>query len=152
VTSDNNSTASISAIPLSPVDTGPGDPANQSIGMLVSEATSQVSALVRAEVELAKAELSSEVKKALTGSVFFIAALVILLFSLFFLFFTLAEALWDLGLPRWASFGIVFAVMLLGAGGLAFLGYRRFKRIKAPERTINSVKDTAAALKRSSND
>ena len=34
-------------------------------------------ALVRAEVELARAEITRDVKKGLTGSVFFIAALVV---------------------------------------------------------------------------
>jgi hypothetical protein len=40
--------------------------------------------LVRAEVELARAEVTAEVKKGLQGSIFFIVALVIVLFSLFF--------------------------------------------------------------------
>ena len=65
----------------------------QSIGALVKEATAHVSTLVRAEVELARAEVTSEVKKGLQGSIFFIVALVIALFSLFYLFFALAELL-----------------------------------------------------------
>ena len=48
---------------------------------------------MRAEVELAKAEVTAEVRKGVTGSVFFTVAAVIGLFSLFFLFFTLAELL-----------------------------------------------------------
>ena len=79
------------SIPLSPEPVTP--PADQSIGSLVKEATAQISTLVRAEVELARAEVTAEVKKGLQGSIFFIIALAILLYSLFFLFFTLAEVL-----------------------------------------------------------
>jgi hypothetical protein len=66
---------------------------NPSIGDLVKDATAQVSTLVRAEVELAKAEITRDVKKGLTGSVFFILALVVLFYSTFFFFFFLAELL-----------------------------------------------------------
>ena len=68
-------------------------PPNASIGELVRDATAQVSTLVRAEVELAKAEITRDVKKGLTGSVYFIIALVVLLYSTFFMFFFLAELL-----------------------------------------------------------
>ena len=46
--------------------------AEPSIGELVKDATAQMSTLVRAEVELARAEITRDVKKGLTGSVFFI--------------------------------------------------------------------------------
>jgi uncharacterized membrane protein YqjE len=131
------------SIPLAPEPIPSTD--EKSIGGLVSEATKHVSTLVRAEVELARSEITAEVKKGLQGSVFFIVALTILLFSLFFLFFTLAEllAIW---LNRAAAFGIVFAVMLLAAGLFGFLGYRRVRKIKAPERTISTLKESAQVL------
>jgi hypothetical protein len=117
----------------------------QSIGELVREATTHVSTLVRAEVELARAEVTAEVKKGLQGSIFFVVALTILLFSLFFLFFTLAEVL-AIWLPPAAAFGIVFGVMLLTAGLFAFLGYLRVRRIRKPERTISSLRESAQVL------
>jgi hypothetical protein len=119
--------------------------ANQSIGHLVKDATTHLSTLIRAEVELAKAEVAKEVKKALVGSIFFIIALVVVLYSSFFFFFFLADLL-DIWLPRWAASAIVFGGMLLFAGLAAFLGFRRVKKIRAPERTISTIKDTAAAL------
>ncbi len=117
----------------------------QSIGGLVKEATAHVSTLVRAEVELARAEVTAEVKKGLQGSIFFIVALVIALFSLFYLFFTIAEVL-AIWLPRSAAFGITFALMLLIAGLFGFLGYLRVRKIRKPERTISSLKDSAQVL------
>jgi uncharacterized membrane protein YqjE len=131
-------------LPSIPLAREPGK-AEQSIGSLVRDATAQVSTLVRAEVELARAEITSEVRKGLQGSVFFIVALVVLLFSLFFAFFAIAEllALW---LNRAASFGIVFGIMLLVAGLFGLLGYRRVRKIRKPERTISSLKESAQVL------
>jgi hypothetical protein len=106
----------------------------------------QVSVLLRAEIELAKLELKAEAKKAVSGSVFFIAALTILMFSLFFVFFAIAELLADLGLWRSLSFTIVFIAMWLTAALLGFFGWRKVKRLRAPQRTIDTIKDTAAAL------
>ena len=116
-----------------------------SIGELVRDATAQMSTLVRAEVELAKAEITRDVKKGLTGSVFFILALVVLLYSTFFLFFFLAELL-DTWLWRWAAFLIVFILMLAVTAVFALLGYLKVRRIRGPQQTIASVKETTAAL------
>ena len=80
----------VTSIPLVDPHAPKDDP---SIGDLVKDATTQVSTLVRAEVELAKAEITRDVKKGLTGSVFFILALVVLFYSTFFFFFFLAELL-----------------------------------------------------------
>jgi hypothetical protein len=126
--------------------------AEQSIGGLVRDATAHVSTLVRAEVELAKGELKAEVKKGVKGGVYFIAALAILAFSMFFLFMALGYLLYDIGLPLSASFGIVFLLMLISAGLLGFLGYRRFRKIQAPHKTIESARDTVAALRHRGDD
>ncbi|MGH3436764.1 MAG: phage holin family protein [Sciscionella sp.] len=146
--SDNTVPGSTAAgsIPLSPADSAAG--ANgQSLGGLVRDATTHVSTLVRAEVELAKSEVTAEVKKGLKGSIFFIVALTVLLFSSFFFFFALAETIAYFGLPRPAAFGIVFAFMLIIAGLAGFLGYRKVRKLHAPQRTISTVKDTATALR-----
>ena len=119
--------------------------ADPSIGDLVKDATTQVSTLVRAEVELARAESVRDVKKGLTGSVFFIAALVELFYSTFFFIFFLAELL-DNWLWRWVAFLIVFAIMVVVGAVLALLGYLKVRRIRGPRQTIESVKETRTAL------
>ncbi|MBV8932011.1 MAG: phage holin family protein [Kutzneria sp.] len=136
----------VSSIPLTEEDAA-SVAAEQSVGGLVRDAMTHLSTLLRAEIELAKLELLAEVRKARTGSVFFLAALTVLLFSLFFFFFAVAELLADLGLYRSAAFGIVFFVMLLATAGLGLLGYRKVRGIRAPRRTIESVRDTVAALR-----
>ncbi|ACU34229.1 phage holin family protein [Actinosynnema mirum] len=118
-----------------------------SIGGLVRDATAHVSTLLRAEVELAKAEVTHEVKRGLKGSVFFILALVVLSFSLFFFFMFVAEliAVW---LPVWAGYLIVFGLMIGITVLLGLLGYRKMKTLRAPTRTIESAKETVAVLRR----
>ncbi len=121
--------------------------ADASLGELVRDAATHFSTLFRSEVELAKAEVTAEVRKGVKGSLFFVIALTIILFSLFFLFITVAEVL-AIWLPQWAGFGIVFGLMLTTAGAFALLGLRRVRSIRKPERTISTVRDTGAALTR----
>ena len=132
----------VTSIPLVDPHAPKPDP---SVGDLVKDATSQVSTLVRAEVELARAEITRDVKKGLTGSVYFILALVVLFYSTFFFFFFVADLL-DLWLQKWAADLIVFGLMLLTTGLLAFLGYLKVRKIRGPQKTIESVKEARVAL------
>jgi hypothetical protein len=144
-----NDTEDVGTVPYVPLsETGRADAAGdeQSIGNLVKDATQHLSTLVRAEVELAKSEVVGEVRKGVKGSVFFIIAGVVGLYSSFFFFFFLGELLSE-WLPRWAGFGIVFLLMLVVAALFGLLGYRKVKKIRAPQRSIDSVKETAAALR-----
>jgi uncharacterized membrane protein YqjE len=131
------------SIPLAPEPVTPLS--EQSIGGLVKEASAHVSTLVRAEVELARAEVTAEVKKGLQGSIFFVVAFVVVLFSLFFLFFTIAQviAIW---LPQWAAFAITFGIMIVAAAVFGLLGYLRVRKIRKPERTISTLKESAQVL------
>ena len=138
----------VTAVPLSDVDThAPGE---ASIGTLVQSASAQVSSLVRAEVELAKAELAGEAKQAGVGAGFFAVAGVVALYSSFFLFFFLAELIAE-WLPRWAAFLIVFVLMLVIAGVAAFLGLQKVKKVGKPEKTIQSVQELKTVIPSSGN-
>ena len=144
----------VASIPLTEDRLG-SDARDQSIGSLVKDATAHLSTLLRAEIELARIEIASEVKKGLTGSVLFLVALTLVLLALPFLLTAGA-----LGIDKWVGqwgqlwfgFLMMFALMLLGAGALAWLGFKRFRRIRAPQQTIDSVKGTAAALRRRGDD
>ncbi len=138
----NGVPTTVTSIPLVDPHAPKPDP---SLGDLVKDAAAQMSTLVRAEVELAKAELTRDVKKGLTGSVYFILALVVLFYSTFFFFFFVAELL-DTWIWRWAAFLIVFALMVLTTAALALLGYLKVRRIRGPQQTIESVKEARVAL------
>ncbi|MGH3797715.1 MAG: phage holin family protein [Pseudonocardiaceae bacterium] len=133
----------VPSLPLSP-EHAP-EPSQISLGELVRDATTHFSTLIRSEVELAKAELTAEVRKGVKGSVMFIIALSILLFSLFFLFLAIGEIL-DIWLPRWAAFSVVFLMMVLVAAAFALLGWQRVRSVHKPERTITAVKETGGVL------
>lgn len=116
------------------------DAVHPSIGTLVKETSEHFSTLLRSEIELAKSEVTKEVKKGVTGSIFLVIAAVVALLALPFVFFTLAEVLIAIGLPRWAGFAIITGFFFLLAGFFAFLGIRKLKKIKKPERTVDSLK------------
>jgi hypothetical protein len=139
----NGAPSTLAAIPLADPHALPAD---ASLGDLVKDASTHVSTLVRAEVELARAEITRDAKKGMTGSVFFIAALVVLFYSTFFLFFFLAELL-DTWLLRWPVFAILFGIMVVVTAVLALLGYLKVRRIRGPRQTIETVKETRTALR-----
>ncbi len=127
---------------------GQNGSAEPSIGALVSSAMADVSTLMRAEVELAKAEISKSAKKGGIGAGAFGAAGVVLAFSVFFIGIALAEFITWLGLIRWISYLIVWALFLLVAGVAALVGTRMMKKIEKPERTIETLKDLPEVMHR----
>lgn len=124
-----------------------GAESEPSLGQLVSQASAHLSTLVHSELELAKLELKSSVRNAGVGAGMFAAAAVVLVFSLTFGFFALAEGLAAAGLYRWLAFLVVFALLLVVVGLLAFVGVKQVKRVRAPQRTIETSKQTVAYLR-----
>jgi hypothetical protein len=88
------------------------------------------------------------VKNAGTGAGFFIAAGVLLMFSLVYGFQSLAEGIAALGVYRWLAFLIVFLLQVTAAALLAYLGLRKVKRVKAPAQTIKTTRETVDYLKK----
>ena len=119
----------------------------QSIGDLVSDASKHVSTLIQGEIELAKLELRSSVKNAGTGAGMFAGAVVLLVFSLTFLFISLAEGFVALGVPRWLAYFLVFLILAIVVAILVWLGMKKVKRVKGPERTIATSRETVEYLK-----
>jgi hypothetical protein len=130
--------------PVSSGSTGSGQP---TIGELVQQASTYLSRMVHGEIELAKAEITTSVKNAGTGAGFFIGAAVALFFAMMFILIAAAEGLVALGVPRSAAYLIVFGFLCLVMGILVWLGIRKVKKVKAPERTISETKETAAFLR-----
>jgi hypothetical protein len=126
----------------------PAAPAEPSVGSLVQSAMADISTLMRAEVELAKTEVSTSAKKAGIGAGAFGAAGVVLAFSGFFFGIALAEFITWLGLERWISYLIVWFLLVLLAAIAALVGRSIMKKIEKPERTIESLKDLPEVLHR----
>ncbi|EWT07664.1 hypothetical protein N864_03505, partial [Intrasporangium chromatireducens Q5-1] len=128
----------------------PGQDRNErTLGQLVASATQDFSTIIRGEIALAKAELSSQVKKAGMGGVLLAAAGVIAFYSVYFIFITIAEGITAAGLPKWLSYLIVTVFFLLVAGVLALVGIRRLKTVQPkPAKAVAEAELTVAALKR----
>jgi uncharacterized membrane protein YqjE len=122
-------------------------PEPPSIGTLVAAASADFSKVLHGEIELAKLEVTSSLKNAGTGAGMFAGAGVLLVFSLTFGLIALAEGFVAMGLWRWASYLIVFGILVLLAGLLVLIGVRKVKRVKAPKQTIETTKSTVAALR-----
>ncbi|WP_256105152.1 phage holin family protein [Streptomyces sp. ODS05-4] len=120
--------------------------AERSLGQLVASATAELSALMHDEIALAKAELRQDVKRGATGGAAISVAGVLALFSLPVLSFAAAYGIHNLGLGLAWSFLIVGAAFLVLAGLLALLAVTKFKKVKPPERSMNSAKQSAAIL------
>jgi hypothetical protein len=120
----------------------------RTIGQLFSDASRDLSTIVRSEVALAKLELQAETKTAVTGAVGFVVAGVLGFLGLMLLLFAAAFGLFALGLPLWLSFLIVAIVVFVLAGILALVGKSRVSKVGKPERTQRTAQHTVQTLQR----
>jgi uncharacterized membrane protein len=118
------------------------------IGRLVADATRDVSSLVRSEIALAKSELKVSVKAGGVGVALFAVAGFLAVLAIIMLSVAIAYFIHLTGLDLSWCFLIVFAVYLLIAGLLAFIGVRKVKQVRAPERAIHQAQETRTVLKR----
>jgi MFS family permease len=124
--------------------------AERSLGALVASATSEMSALVHDEIALAKAQLRRDVKRGAVSGGAFLAAGVLLTFSLPMLSFALAY-----GIQHWSGwhlsvcFLLSFAASVLLAGIFALVGLVFAKKAKkggGTRKAVTSAKESAAVL------
>lgn len=121
----------------------------RTIGQLVVDATDDIKKIVRGEVALAKAELTTGAKGIGKGAGMLGAAGFVALLGLIYL---LHAAAWGIGevLPLWAGYLIVAAVLFVLAAILGLLGKKALSAAKPkPERTIRNAQETVATLKSS---
>src|SRR3954449_10576905 len=123
------------------------DVSQQSVGELIGEVSRDLSTLMRQELELAKAEIKTEVNKSgkaagmLGGAGF--AGYMVALFLSCALWWGLANVM-DQG---WAAL-IVAALWAIAGAALFVAGRARLKRVNPkPERTVSTLKEVPQALK-----
>ena len=118
------------------------------IGKLVVDASRDVSSLIRSEIALAKSELKVSVRAGglsigLVAAAGFLALLGVIMLSVaiaYFIHFTGLDLAW--------CFLIVFVAYLLLAGLLGFVGVKKLKQVRPPERAIDQAKQIPGAFKR----
>jgi len=121
-----------------------GTAGQPTFGELVASASRDLSGLLHAEIELAKAELRADVKAALRGIAMFVVAAVLGVFLLVMLLIAFAEGLVAAGLVRWGAYLVVAGVLLLLAGLIGLIGLASVKKVKPPQRTIETTRETVA--------
>ena len=132
---------------VQPRPPGAGD---KSLGEIVAEVTEKLQLLVREEIELAKAEVTTKAKKLGIGAGMAAGALVTLLFFSIFLFIGLAELLNDLFWDDypWLGYLVVALFFLILTIALVLVGLRLIKKGSppAPQMAIEEAKATRAVL------
>ncbi|WP_025156185.1 phage holin family protein [Leifsonia aquatica] len=120
----------------------------KSLVQLISDLPRLLIDLVKAELAHLKAEFAAKAKYAGVGIGLFAVAAAFLFFALGVL---VAAAILGLAvvLPGWAAALIVFGALLILAALLVLLGVGSLKKIQgvAPQKTIDSIKEDADALK-----
>lgn len=125
---------------------------DQTLGDLVSQATKDVSQLVRYEIELAKTELRGDLKRvglagALGGVAAFTGCLILVLLCIAF-----AYGLTALGIWTWAAFLIVAGVCVLLAGAAVGIAFLKMRHLSGMKKTRESVTEGLGMLRRDGKD
>jgi uncharacterized membrane protein YqjE len=120
------------------------------IGRLVSDASRDISSLISNEIKLAKSELQVSIKAGGLGIGLFAAAGFFALMALIMLSVAIAYFInWNgHGLSLHWAFLIVFGFYLLLAALLGFVGVRKVKKVRAPEKAIAQAQEAKQVLKR----
>jgi len=118
----------------------------RTLGQLVSDASRDVSELVRYEIALAKAEVQRDIKRGVAAGGLFGAAALLAVYATIALMIAAGLGLAEV-MPGWLAFLIVAAGLLLIGGVCVIVGRSQIGRIKPPERTIRSTKETIAVVR-----
>ena len=123
-----------------------GDP---TIGKLVTDASRDISTLISKEIALAKSELKVSIKAGGVGAGLFAAAGFLAVLAIIMLSVAIAYLIhWNgSGLDLHWAFLIVFAFYLLLAGVLVFVGIKKVKQVRPPDKAIKQGKQIPRALK-----
>ena len=127
----------------------PAGPEDPTVGRLVADASRDISELIHNEIALAKSELKVSVKAGGTGIGLFAGAAFILVLAIIMLSVSIAYFInWNgEGLALHWAFLIVFAFYLLVAAVLIFIGVRKVKQVRGPEKAIEQGREIPKALK-----
>ena len=121
-----------------------GDP---TIGRLVHDASRDISTLIQKEIQLAKSELKVSVRAGGVSVGLFAGAAFIVVLAIIMLSVSIAYFIHWAGLGLHWAFLIVFVAYLGIAALLGFLGVKKLKKVKAPERAIGQGREIPKALK-----
>lgn len=118
----------------------------RSIGEILKEIVANTQDLIRTEIRLAKIELSEEGKKAIQASAMLVFGAVCGLLAFAFLCVTAMFAL-ELVMPAWAAALVVGLILCILTAAGVFIGRGRLKALKAPAKTMQTMKEDVQWMK-----
>ena len=119
----------------------------RTLGRLVADATSDISSIVRSEIELARRRSPPRPRRPARAPACSPVPRSWALLGLIFLFHTLAQVI-DIWLPLWAGYLITTALLFVVAVILGLVGRNSMSQVQpVPERTIKNAQDTIDAIK-----
>ena len=121
-----------------------------SIGELIAAVQRDKSLLIKQEIALAKSELKVNVKVCGLSIAMFAAAGFLLLLAVIIASIGLAYLINLTGLDLVWCFWLVVLLYVLLAGALGFIGYRKIRAVRGPERAIHQAQETKETLLRRS--
>jgi hypothetical protein len=127
----------------------PPETAEKSLGEIVNDVSQKATLLVREEIELAKAEVTTKATRIGKGVAAFGGAAFVGLLGLIFVFETLAWGFQDwLDVKPWVGFGITTVLLFVLAAVAALVGVRLVKRGSppTPDMAIEEAKLTRETL------
>lgn len=127
-------------------NTGPGQ--QQSLGDLVALAVSDITALVKCEVDLAKLELKQDARRLGVGGVLLGVAAFVGCLVLMLLCFAYAYGLMAAGIWAWAAFLIVAGTCVVLAVLAVAIGLFKFRKLTGLRKTRSTVSDDLALIRR----
>ncbi len=124
------------------------DPQQPSLGDLVALAVSDITQLVKFEVDLAKIELKEDARRlgiggVLLGMAAFVGCLVLML-----LCFAFAYGLMAIGIWAWAAFLIVAGSCVVLAALAVMIGLLKFRKLSGLRKTRSTVSEDLALIRR----
>jgi len=126
----------------------PGEASGESLGDLVATAASDISQLVRYEIDLAKIELKADARRvgigaALIGVAAFVGCLVLMLLCFAYAYGLMAAGIW-----AWAAFLIAAGTCILLAALAVLVAVTRFRGLSGLRKTRTTVSDDIAMIRR----
>jgi hypothetical protein len=118
----------------------------QSVGELVTAVQRDLTLLVKQELDLAKSELKINVKVGGMSIALFGAAAFLLLLAVIMASVGLAYLINLTGLGLVWCYFLVFGLYTLVAAVLAFVGYRKVRKVRGPQRAIHQAQETRETL------
>jgi hypothetical protein len=124
-----------------------GAASQESVGGLVSLAVKDITQLIRYELDLAKIELKTDVRRIGVGAALFALSAFVGCLILMLLCFALAYGLMALGIWGWAAFLITAGACVLIAALAVGVGILSVKKFAGLPKTRRTVSDDLAVLR-----